>query len=141
LVDDTLRIVYEQDMSAGFCIPQHQQGPATNNPIIYLQLPASDVGISEQSFPAPSPVSIRAVPNPFRDQVCLEVSAGHRMTRLTVFDASGRQVCRLRFSDREQRQAYWNGCNQQGQRLPAGSYFIEARAGSRTLRTRVVLGD
>jgi hypothetical protein len=65
-------------------------------------------------------------PNPFRAAVNVRfgVGVGGELPRLSVYDAMGRMVRQLPAA----RSTVWDGRDQNGRRLPAGTYFIEARA-------------
>jgi hypothetical protein len=70
---------------------------------------------------------LEVIPNPFRRTAM--VFLRHGSTRsLQVRDATGRRVRELRPS--ESGSAVWDGRDQDGRRLPAGAYFVEARMGS-----------
>ncbi len=76
-------------------------------------------------------------PNPFRrtTTVCLTDWTAGRF--LQIRDVTGRRVCDLRLS--EFGNAVWDGRDQDGRRLPAGAYFIEARAGTGLRVARVLI--
>jgi hypothetical protein len=62
-------------------------------------------------------------PNPFRSQVQIRYGASGDLPRLSIYNAAGRIVRRLPAS----RVAAWDGRDDHGRGLPAGTYFIEAR--------------
>jgi hypothetical protein len=80
---------------------------------------------------------LEASPNPFRRTTT--VSLGHGTSRglLQIRDATGRRVRELRLS--ESGTAAWDGRDQDGRRLPAGTYFVEVRAGAGRQAARVVM--
>ena len=94
------------------------------------------VGISEVE-----PVGLTrpaASPNPFSRAtvLCLKGWAPSQSV-LQVRDVAGRCVRELRLS--EASSAVWDGRGQDGRRLPAGAYFIEARAGTERRVVQVLM--
>ena len=94
------------------------------------------VGISEVE-----PVGLTrlaASPNPFSraTMLCLKGWARSQSV-LQVRDIAGRRVRELRLS--EAGSAVWDGRGQDGRRLPAGAYFIEARAGTERRVVQVLM--
>jgi hypothetical protein len=77
-------------------------------------------------------------PNPFSRTAVLYLE-GRVMPNLLlqIRDATGRRVCELRLS--EAGNAVWDGRDQDGRRLPAGAYFIEARVGTERRVARVLM--
>jgi hypothetical protein len=93
------------------------------------------VGISELG-----PVGLPRVvvsPNPFRRTTTVWLADGTAGGFLQVRDATGRRVRDLRLS--ESGNAIWDGRDQDGRRLPAGAYFIEARVGVARQVARVLI--
>jgi hypothetical protein len=79
---------------------------------------------------------LTAEPNPFRRIVNIRCGPGLAGTlSLNIFDAAGRVVRRLPSA----RDATWDGRDESGRLLPAGAYFIEARAGSERRVAQVLL--
>jgi hypothetical protein len=74
-------------------------------------------------------------PNPFHSRVQIRYGVAGVVQRLSVYDAAGRLVRRLPVA----RIAAWDGRDQRGRRLPAGTYFIEARAQSERRLAKVLL--
>ena len=75
---------------------------------------------------------IRALPNPFRNQVRIEyyLNVGQPV-ELAVFDAAGRQVRRLvnGIQPAGRQTALWDARDRTGRRVPAGVYFYRLVAG------------
>jgi hypothetical protein len=74
-------------------------------------------------------------PNPFRLNTQIRYGAGGGLPRLSVYNAAGRIVRRLPAS----RVSAWDGRDGRGRRLPAGTYFIEARTQSERSLAKVLL--
>lgn len=74
-------------------------------------------------------------PNPFRHSVTLHGAGREAIVR--IFDVFGRQV-RTLFSSCPAG-LVWNGCDETGRRVPAGSYFVELRQGDEIRIARVLL--
>ena len=59
-----------------------------------------------------------------------------------ICDAAGRVVKTLTLTSRAGlADLVWNGTDDHGRRLPAGAYFIDARAGARSARTKTLMGN
>lgn len=86
------------------------------------------------------PVSLprfEATPNPFRHTTTVCLKDWTSRCLLQIRDATGRRVRDLRLS--ESGNAVWDGRDQDGRRLPAGAYFIEARVGAARRVARVLM--
>jgi hypothetical protein len=92
---------------------------------------------------------LQATPNPFRRTVTI-VSRGGSSQTLKIRDITGRCVRELwpmglallsaeENSACTQTQAVWDGHDQEGRRLPAGAYFIEARTGTERSVVQVLM--
>jgi len=75
-------------------------------------------------------------PNPFNPETWIpfQLAEGGEVT-LTIFDARGRAVRRIRLGAREagyhdspERAAHWDGRNDHGEEMASGAYFVEFRA-------------
>jgi len=79
-----------------------------------------------------------ASPNPFSRKavLCLKGAVSLRSS-LVVRDVAGRRVRDLQLSDAGE--AVWDGRDQSGGCLPAGAYFVEARAGAERRVARVLM--
>ena len=76
-------------------------------------------------------------PNPFQHTTTVWLKDCAAGCLLQVRDATGRRVRDLRLS--ESGNAIWDGRDQDGRRLPAGAYFIEARVGVARQVARVLI--
>jgi hypothetical protein len=74
-------------------------------------------------------------PNPFRSIMQIRYGSSGDLLRLSIYDAAGRLVRRLPAA----RIAAWDGRDQRGRRLPAGTYFIDARTQSERRLAKVLL--
>lgn len=72
-----------------------------------------------------SPVAARAIPNPLRDSTSIRFAATRAgEARLDVYDVSGRLVRTVRRSvSAGESQMSWDGRDESGRRLPAGTYL------------------
>jgi len=87
---------------------------------------------------APGPVGgLDAWPSPFRRVVNVRCGGAFAQVRpqLSVYDASGRMVRRLP----SVWSTTWDGRSSDGQLVPTGTYFIEARAQSERRLVKVLL--
>jgi hypothetical protein len=80
---------------------------------------------------------LEVTPNPFRRTAMVCLRHGTSWGDLQIRDATGRRVRDLRLS--ESGTALWDGRDQDGRRLPAGAYFIEARVGAQRRAVQVLL--
>ena len=76
-------------------------------------------------------------PNPFRRTTVVSFRQGTGQGLLQVRDVTGRCVRELKLP--ESGTAVWDGRGQDGRRLPAGAYFVEARAGTGCRVVQVLL--
>jgi hypothetical protein len=74
-------------------------------------------------------------PNPFRLVTQIRYGAGGGLPQLNVYNVAGRIVRQLPAA----RIAAWDGRDQRGRRLPAGTYFVEARTQSERRLAKVLL--
>lgn len=94
------------------------------------------------------PVRMSGFPNPFSDTTTILVPAdpgppgeAERRMTVTVYDARGRQIALLfdGFAGAGEQRVEWRGFNREGQKVPSGVYFVEARTRNKTYRTKVTL--
>jgi flagellar hook assembly protein FlgD len=75
----------------------------------------------------------RAYPNPFGDRAAIrfEIPAGGAQADLSVYDVTGRRVRRLVTGPQPAgfHVVVWDGTDQSGRRVAAGTYFYRLRAG------------
>jgi hypothetical protein len=94
------------------------------------------VAVSEQGPSLLRDDMLKAEPSPFQRVVNIRCGPGLVGTlSLNIFDAAGRAVRRLPSA----RDGTWDGRDESGSLLPAGAYFIEARAGSERRVVQVLL--
>jgi hypothetical protein len=74
-------------------------------------------------------------PNPFRSVTQVRYGGSGELPRLSIYGAAGQLVRRLPAA----RIAAWDGRDDDGRRLPAGAYFIEARTQSERRLAKVLL--
>jgi hypothetical protein len=79
--------------------------------------------------------SLDVWPNPFRSLAQIRYGGSGELPRLSIYNAAGRIVRRLPASQ----VATWDGRDDHGRGLPAGTYFIEARTQSERRLAKVLL--
>lgn len=92
--------------------------------------------------PGASSMRLALAPNPARGAVSIRIDGAPEGTQeLRVIDARGRRVRVLEsgWLPAGARLRTWDGASQAGGRMPPGSYWIELRAGDRSVRARCVL--
>jgi hypothetical protein len=99
------------------------------------------MGVAELELPSVRPLELSARPNPFRGRVAVQLAMPLRDDVTgRVFDASGRMV--RSFLVPAGHSAWrWDGLDARGRRLPAGTYFVEARTGAASSVARLVMTD
>jgi len=89
-----------------------------------------------------APLLDEPAPNPFRDatSIAFDLSEISGAVRLEVFDVAGRRVRLLLDGARggERAEVRWDGANDYGEPMPAGSYFFRLDAGGRIDSKKVV---
>jgi hypothetical protein len=113
VVNDTLHLVWMEDLCVGMNV--QGQGPLTDNPVVYMQLPADEIGIEE----AP------ARPRPGTRAVFAQGTA--HLPGAALFDATGRQVASRGSGAADTR------------RLAPGVYFALTSAGTQRAAGKVVI--
>ncbi|OYD16559.1 hypothetical protein CH330_02480 [candidate division WOR-3 bacterium JGI_Cruoil_03_51_56] len=145
-VDDTLAVIYEIDLHAGFFV--QQEGPATPNPIIVQKVSTDDIphpggGGIEQGGNLPKLIELSAKPNPFGHRTVISYAlpkAGP--VSLVVYDAAGRPVRTLEsgICQAGYHTVTWDGNGANGEKVSAGIYFytVTTRNGSQTAKLTLV---
>lgn len=87
IVNDTLHLVWMEDLCVGMNVMR--QGPATRNPILYMQLPADEIGLLEQGPVSAEPA--RALPAFGSRFVTIPASSAPAL----LIEPTGRVVARL----------------------------------------------
>ena len=92
--------------------------------------------------PAPAPISVFAVPNPFNPSTDIHYSlprAGH--TLVQVFDLKGQLVQRLvsEVQAGGDQMTHWDGTTEGGARAASGIYLVRVQAPSFNQATRITL--
>jgi hypothetical protein len=120
----------------------------TQNPGVYLFCGTAGaayrwplaVGAEESPYDAKPALALKIYPNPCRGTTDIrwEITDNSEKTKtLKVYDMTGRLV--KSFTDiGHQSSVIWNGTDQSGRPVPAGVYFVEAKAGAVT-ETRILL--
>jgi hypothetical protein len=134
--NDTMHIVYEQDLQAGF--PIKSQGIVTNNPIVYVKATWFGSGVKAE-HPAEAIPSLAVAPNPFRERVRFQLHGAHS-GELRIHDAAGRVVRELNVSGLSGA-AVWDGRNALGAHAPAGVYFYDFVTSRQDFKGKVLRTD
>ena len=82
------------------------------------------------------PFSLVASSNPFTESVTVTVSGPEVSPELVVYDITGRAVKSIIGAG--DGSFLWDGCDSNGNELPAGSYSIRGTAGGSTAAVQVV---
>ncbi len=96
--------------------------------------------LSEPSWPTAYGLRLLAFPNPFRSVVTLQLAAaGPR--EISIFDASGRCVRSMAVNGKPAAfsSVTWNGLDDSGRRVAAGTYFVRAQSGGEIWLAKVLL--
>ena len=117
--NDTMHIVYEQDLQAGF--PIKGEGMVTDNPIVYVRAVWMGSGVAEQPAAAGMTGQLSVTPNPFRNRVTLSAD-GLGSARLVISDAAGRCVRELPLNGRAARCGL--GRSERGRNSSAGRSLL-----------------
>lgn len=98
-------------------------------------------GASPAPLPAAAAATLSVQPNPGSGRFSLRLAgAGPGEASFEVYDLRGRRVARLGAPAGEDvRQAAWDGRDQDGRPLPAGTYLVRARAGGPEAAARVTI--
>jgi hypothetical protein len=86
--------------------------------------------------------SVRALPNPSRSSVTISYDLhGRYRAYLDICDVAGRRVRRLSAEgcSAGTGSVVWNGCNQRGQRVSPGIYFLHLRAASASAAHKIII--
>ena len=78
-------------------------------------------------------------PNPFNDQLSIDIDVAHRAVDLAVFDVLGRRVRTLPAGTNGAQQITWDGRTEDGARAAAGIYLIRLQADNQVVARQVVL--
>lgn len=92
IVNDTMHIVYLEDLVAGAFV--QQQGPPSFNPIVYLRVPVARLGLKERPTPCAAPRSPEATI--VRGVLRIADSRQDTEYRAELLDIAGRKVMDLR---------------------------------------------
>ncbi len=93
----------------------------------------------------PAPRLLQVYPNPARGQVRIQITlpeeaVAARRLRLNIFDVVGTIVKSFSLPmNRGPQYIFWNCCNEQGQRLPAGIYFATLAGGRKTAQEKFII--
>ncbi len=88
--------------------------------------------------PAQEPV-FTASPNPFRSAVTIRAATGRRgLASARIYTATGGLVRRIA-SASSSSAFYWDGRDEEGRRVEAGTYFCRVRSGSRAQTVHLIL--
>ena len=81
-------------------------------------------------------------PNPVGRAATIEFElSGPGPAQLRIFDVTGKRVRQFALAalDRGPRQLVWDGCDEAGQRVRSGSYFVELRSGGTRARGKLIV--
>ncbi|MEO0225632.1 MAG: FG-GAP-like repeat-containing protein [candidate division WOR-3 bacterium] len=99
---------------------------------------SNTTGIEEVAGVRRAGLKLEIIPNPFsrRTQIKFDASGTESEFSLKIYDISGRVV-----KDFNNRQSgiIWDGADDRGRKLPAGTYFIEINTGEKSLRREIII--
>lgn len=86
-------------------------------------------GIREHTITSPRSTSLRIFPNPAAYHVNVEFSlpSAHDV-QMTIYDVTGRVIECFDISNKKSHRFIWDGCDNSGNRLPSGVYFLKFEA-------------
>jgi hypothetical protein len=135
IVNDTLHIVYINDLDAGGAV--RPEGSWTLNPVRYLKVPAStlpcQVGVEEEKDRV-NPKSFtlsQNVPNPFEKGTTISYTLPKKSNvSLKVYDITGREVVRLLKGEMDAgyHTLRWDGKDETGKEVSSGIYFYRVKS-------------
>jgi photosystem II stability/assembly factor-like uncharacterized protein len=125
--------------------PKRRMRAATfGNGVWQVDLPTAATGVQVASGAAPSGGLLvqEARPNPFRGETSIRFSLARESdVSLTVHDATGRRV-RTLVAGRRSAGAFdvgWDGRDEQGRRVAAGTYFVRATGAGQAASAKVTV--
>ena len=144
VADESLHVLYEDDLQAGFWVKGEAGATATQNPIVHVVIPirAFTSGVAENRIQrgvlAPS---LAAAPNPFSGSVRFDYSlaqAGN--SALRIYDATGKWVRTLckGLVGSSAGSVTWDGADFRQKPVARGVYFARLEMPTRTLSRKVV---
>jgi len=125
-VDDYLHIMYIDDGDAGAA--WNTQGTWTENPVLYLAYPASNLlGIEDNEIELPFDFKLgENYPNPFNAETIIPLEGEVHQGNVTIYDIAGRQIRDFSINENTY-QIHWDGTNSAGQSVASGTYFYSVR--------------
>lgn len=117
----------------------------TNNSTGWVYKVDGVVGVDEEEAQEiPLQFGISSIkPNPFRTSATVEIIADDEHVTVTIFDISGRAV-KMLYSGvpgHNGTKVVWDGCNNNGQRVSSGVYFVRAMSQHNEHVAKVVVAD
>jgi hypothetical protein len=134
-VDNYIHLFYVNDKDAG-SIPQ-TEGSITDNPMLYLRVPVSELGVKENSV-LPSDFHLsQNYPNPFNAQTRIDFSLNKPSNvKLELFDIRGAYLATLLDS---KKQAGPYSVNWDASKVSSGAYFYRLKTEQGTQSKRMIL--
>ncbi len=123
-----------------FCCGRNKMLASDTNRLIILQY-QEPVQISDPSLPEPETLISSTYPNPFRDNLSLELQIKENSdTRVEVFNLKGQKVKELYMGKAKQGQLHlnWDATDDKGIRVSAGIYLFRINNGSRKATLKAI---
>jgi hypothetical protein len=133
-LDSDLHLFYVNDKDAGG-VPQ-TEGVATDNPMLYLKLPVSTVGIKSGEPIPRNFVLNQNYPNPFNSSTQISYNLEKaEYVKIEIFDVTGRHVAKLLEgqSDAGPHTLTWNADN-----VTSGVYYYRLQTGKESQTRKMV---
>jgi hypothetical protein len=121
---------------AGFAVGVHQFHFVFDDGMSRVTTPPDSFEVTGTAIaenPGRGPLLLLATPNPFRERVRFRGAA--RAAWLEIRSDLGRLVRRMRAASDD---FSWDGCDDEGRRLPAGLYFARLREAGKSRRIRLI---
>lgn len=142
--DTTRSISYEWVSPEYFVVLSVESTEGETNPNFteasYIQVVTAITTDIDDSDARDGSVPLRALyPNPFSDQLSIDIDVAHRAVDLAVYDVLGRRVRSLPTSSSGAQRVTWDGRTEDGAKAAAGIYLIRLQADNQVVTRQVVL--
>lgn len=147
----TAHLFYVNDKAPGrFTTGTNEEGPATNNPMLYLAIPAETLlpaggnaieDDGDQGITAKTTFLNQNSPNPFNDYTTIRYSLSTPTNvELAVYNQAGQLVKTVENGRRQagDHRVVWDGTNDRGEAVSAGVYFYRLKTDTDMVSKRMV---